>query len=37
MLSPAELTRVTAIAKAQQKSASELLRQAAHIPVTKPV
>jgi len=35
MLNQAELTRLNAIARGQKKSNSEVLRQAAHIPVAR--
>ena len=34
-LSQAELTRLNAIAQGQRKSASELMRDAAHVPVVR--
>jgi len=34
-LGQAELTRINAIAQSQRKSASEVLRQAAHVPVVR--
>jgi hypothetical protein len=34
-LNQAELTRLSAIAQSQRKSTSEVLRQAAHVPVVR--